>query len=72
MNENDVYKTETYRCMNSECKHEYKGIPGIVQLDLDANHCPKCNSIYVEWVNFQKDWYCEEKNNWVWKRRNIK
>ena len=53
---------EKYRCMSEKCKAEWDGVPG------PPNFCPKCNGMYCEWVNFEKDWdYVEGE----WKKKDV-
>lgn len=48
-------KTETYKCYS--CKKVFKGPPGMTI-------CKRCGHEYVKWVNFKKDWFCDEQDNW--------
>ncbi len=43
---------EKYKCF--KCGTEFEdGIP--------ARHCPRCYSVYVEWISFKTDWHFDEK-----------
>ncbi len=55
---------EIYKCMNENCKHDYtREKPG-------PTTCPKCGSLYSEWINFKADWEIDENGNWRRKEKN--
>lgn len=31
--------------------------------------CPFCDSIYVEWIDFEKQWECNESTDWKYTRK---
>lgn len=41
-----------YKCMR--CKFEYEDSPGLTQ-------CPKCNHLYIEWINHEQYRYIDNK-----------
>jgi len=57
----DTHLTEKYECL--ECLHIYMGNPGM------QDDCKKCGSRYIKWLNWEKDWHCNEQTNWEWKRK---
>ncbi len=63
-------KIESFKCLNLDCNYEYMGFSGPAQgPNKDRpNYCPKCKSIYVKWVNWEKDWWYDIERN-EWKRK---
>ena len=52
--------TETYECMNEQCKFIWKSTPGL------EGPCRICGSKYMTWVNFEEDWeYSHEKKCYI-------
>jgi len=55
---------ESFKCMDPKCG-------GTFQRPAGPTVCLRCGSIYVEWVNFENDWECNEENKWEWKRKSV-
>jgi len=54
-----VKKVETFKCMNEQCGFQWTGEAG-----PGKGNCPKCDSVYYEWTNFNSDWELNEDNHW--------
>lgn len=49
-----------YKCLR--CRHKFEGEPGPVQRAKDIETaCPKCGHLYLEWLNYEKDYRPKEK-----------
>lgn len=72
----------TFICMNRICKKVHKhtaspqiehkeklGDPDVIYGYALGHACPFCGSLYMQWMNFEKEWECTEQTGWQWKRK---
>lgn len=74
----------TFQCMNKLCGKVYKhgadmlihrcGVEGCLEEGTEIGYtlghsCPYCGSIYLKWMDFEKNWECTQETGWKWQRK---